>query len=95
MTQTGSGLKNLRRCQFSLKTLLLAVCAVAIVFGLVLPLLNWALIVATEGHEAAMRKGIPQFDLCDFESIAFLLSVLASICGSIVAIRRFNARKDG
>lgn len=84
-----------RRFQFSLKTLLLAVGAAAILFGLVLPLANWAFIVETEWHETAMRKEIPQSEVYgDLKSIAFLCSALVLICGCIVAIRQFNAGKN-
>lgn len=86
-----------RRFQFSLQTLLLAVCAVAVLFGVVLPLANWAFIVETERQETELRKEIPQLNVFpfDIESMAIVFSSLAFISGSIPAIRRFNARKDG
>ena len=86
-----------RRFQFSLQTLLLAVCAVAVLFGIVLPLANWAFIVEMERQETELRKETPQFDvfLFDIESIAILFFSLALLSCSIAAVRRFNARNDG
>lgn len=96
MTQTGSALTNRRRFQFSLTALLLTVCVVAVLFGFLLPLANWALIVEAEWHETAMRMEIPQSEAHgDLKSIAFLLSATAMMFGSIAAVRRFNAGRDG